>query len=149
MNHRKLKVNLNHHIFMLYKSAETCHLVPLTNILIFVTCGASYYMQVCSVQPPIQSLYHRYNARMFWTLAHKSSIPMGNFYMQERFLHSRIRLLYPWVWCIYIQECSVHLLVRLLFPWVQCHHCGRNTHFGQIYFGVPNFNFKNIYMKFE
>ena len=28
-------------------------------------------------------------------------------------------------------------------------HCGRNTHFRQIYFGVPNFNFKNIYMKFE
>ena len=28
-------------------------------------------------------------------------------------------------------------------------HCGRNTHFRRIYFGVPNFNFKNIYVKFE
>ena len=28
-------------------------------------------------------------------------------------------------------------------------HCGRKTHFRGIYFGVPNFNFKNIYIKFE
>ena len=32
---------------------------------------------------------------------------------------------------------------------IPTNHCGRNTHFRQIYFGVPNFNFKNIYMKFE
>ena len=32
---------------------------------------------------------------------------------------------------------------------LQVGHCGRNTHFRQIHFGVPNFNFKNIYMKFE
>ena len=29
-------------------------------------------------------------------------------------------------------------------------HCGRNTHFRQIYFGVPDFNFKYIiYIKFK
>ena len=28
-------------------------------------------------------------------------------------------------------------------------HCGRNSHFKQIYFDVPNFNFKYVYMKFE
>ena len=58
---RKWKVNLNHCIFMLYKSAETCHPVSLpckgTNMLIFVTCRASFYLRVWSVQPPIQSLY--------------------------------------------------------------------------------------------
>ena len=62
------------------------------------------------------------HARMFCTLGHMSSIPMGaiNFYMQELFLHSLIRLLYhPWVWCIYMQECSVHSLICLLLPWVQ------------------------------
>ena len=46
---------------MLYKSAETCHPVSLpckgTNILMFETCGASFYLWVWSVQPPIQSLY--------------------------------------------------------------------------------------------
>ena len=84
---------------------------------------------------------HRCNARawnLFWasvaklvlwqlmillpcTLPHKSSINMGaiNFYMQERFLHSLIPLLFPWVWCIYMQECSVHSLICLLFKWVQ------------------------------
>ena len=62
------------------------------------------------------------HARMFCTLTHTSSIPIGviNFHMQECFLHSLIRLLYPWVWCIYMQECSVHSLICLLFPWVQC-----------------------------
>ena len=36
-------------------------------------------------------------ARMFCTLARTSSIPMGavNFYMQEHFLHSLIRLITP------------------------------------------------------
>ena len=59
MNPGKLKVNLNH-IFMSYKSAETCHLVSFpskgTNIFIFVTCGASFYLWVWSVQLLIQSL---------------------------------------------------------------------------------------------
>ena len=27
-------------------------------------------------------------------------------------------------------------------------HCGRNTHFKQIYFDVPTFNFKYVHMKF-
>ena len=47
MNPGKWKVNLNHDIFMLCKSVETCHPVSLpckgTNILIFVTCGVSFY----------------------------------------------------------------------------------------------------------
>ena len=61
-------------------------------------------------------------ARIFCVLAHTSSIPMGaiNFYMQERFLHLLIPLLFPCLQCIYMQECSVHSLVHLLFPWVQC-----------------------------
>ena len=87
MNPRKLKVNLNHRIFMLHKSAETCHPVSLpckgTNILIFVTCGASFYLQVWSVQPPIQSLYP-------WVRC---------IYMQECSLHLLIHLLFPWVQC--------------------------------------------------
>ena len=84
MNPRKWKVNLNLNIFMLHKSAETCHPVSLpckgTNILIFVTCRASFYLWVWSVQPPIQSLladttsilmFAMYlHARMFCTLTH-------------------------------------------------------------------------------
>ena len=119
MNPRKLKVNLNHYIFMLYKSAETRHPVSLpckdTNILIFVTCGASFYLRLWSVQPPIQSLYlwvrciYILHARMFCTLAHTSSIPMGaiNFYMLEHFF-------------ALADTTSIQILVCLLFPWVQC-----------------------------
>ena len=79
---------------MLYKSAETCHPVSLpckgTNILIFVTCGASFYLRVWSVQPPIQSIpagEMYLLARMFCAFAHKSSNPMGaiNFYIQRTF----------------------------------------------------------------
>ena len=49
-------------------------------------------------------------------------IPMGAMYlyMQEHSVHSLIRLLYLWVWCIYMQECSVHLFIWLLYPWVRC-----------------------------
>ena len=32
---------------------------------------------------------------------------------------------------------------------LQMDHCGRNTHFRQICFSVPNFNFKYVYIKFE
>ena len=66
------------------------------------------------------------HARMFCTLAHMSSNPMGviNFYMQECFLQSLIDFYthgpWPWVWCIYMQECSVHLHICFLIPWVQC-----------------------------
>ena len=62
------------------------------------------------------------HARMFCTLAHTSSIPMGaiNFYMLEPFLHSLIPLLFPCLRCIYMKECFVYSLVCLLFPWVQC-----------------------------
>ena len=87
MNPRKWKVNLNHCIFMLYKSVETCHLVSLpckgTNILIFVTCGVSFYLRVWSVQTPIQSQYP-------WVRC---------IYMQECSVHSLIHLLLPWVQC--------------------------------------------------
>ena len=85
MNPGKWKVNLNHRIFMLYESAETCHPVSLpckgTSILIFVTCGANFYLRVWSVQPPIQSLYS-------WVRC---------IYMQECSVHLLIRLLFPWV----------------------------------------------------
>ena len=104
MNPGKWKVNLNH-IFMLYKSVETCHPVSLpckgTSILIFVICGASFYLWVWSVQLWIQSLYAWvwciHMQRMFCALSHMSSIPMGaiNLYMQECFLHLLIWLLYP------------------------------------------------------
>ena len=121
MNPRKWKVNLNHHIFMLYKSAETCHPVSLpfngTNILIFVTCGASFNLWVWSVQPLIQYLYPwvrciyiKLHARMFCALAHTSSIPMGaiNFNMQKCSLHSLIPLPFSCLQCIYMQERSIH-----------------------------------------
>ena len=127
----KWKVNLNHRIFMLYKSAETCHPVSLTckgtNIQIFVTCGASFYLRVWSVQPPIQSLYP-------WVRC---------IYMQECSVHLLICLLFPWVQQIstfknvfntrwyhfYSHVCDVFTCknvlytrsVRLLFPRVQCH----------------------------
>ena len=85
---------------MSYKSIETCHPVSLpckgTNILMFVTCGASFYLWVWSVQPIKYNLYtcgldvftcknvlctHSYifyshgcnkflHARTFFTLAH-------------------------------------------------------------------------------
>ena len=87
MNPGNWKVNLNHCIFMLYKSAETCHPVSLpckgTNILIFVTCGASFYLYVWSVQPQIQSPY----------------LLVRCIYMQECSVHLLIRLLFPWVQC--------------------------------------------------
>ena len=73
-----------------------------------------------TISIPMGAMY--LHARMFCALAHTSSIPMGtiNFYMQERFFHSLIRLLYPCLQCICMQECSAHSLVRLLFLWVQC-----------------------------
>ena len=78
---------------------EICHPSSLpcngTNILIFVTCGASFYLRVWSVQLPIQSLYPWVRCiYMFCTLARTSSIPMYaiNFYMQEHFLPSLIQL---------------------------------------------------------
>ena len=85
MNSGKLKVNLNHHIFMLYKSAKTCHPLSLpcrgTNILIYVTCGASFYLRLWSVQPPIQSLYPLVSCIYMQECSvhslHMSSIPMG------------------------------------------------------------------------
>ena len=68
---------------MLFKSAETCHPVSLpcegTNILILVTCGASFYLLIWSVQPPIQSLYPWFRC----------------IYRQE----CSVRLLLPWVQC--------------------------------------------------
>ena len=113
MNPGKWKVNLNH-IFMFYKSAD---LSPG-----FITMQGQKYSHICNlwgkflpagmictttdtISIPVGAIY--LHARMFCALAQTSSIPMGaiNFYMQECFLHSLIRLLYPWVWCIYMQEC--------------------------------------------
>ena len=118
-----MKSYLNHRIFMLYKSVETCHPVSLpykgTNILIFVTCRANFYLWVWSVQPPIQSLYP-------WVRC---------IYMQECSMHFLIHLhddlLFPWVQVatnLYMQErfctrwstTSIQMLVHVLFPWVQC-----------------------------
>ena len=161
---------------MLYKSVDTCHPVSLpckgTNILLFVTCGTSFHLQpagmICTttdtISTPMGEIY--LHARMFCAHAHMSSIrtiPMGaiNFYMLEGFLHSLIPLIFSCLRCIYMQECSVHSLHTSSIPMgamseletclepVKPNNCGRNTHFRQIHFGVPNFNFKNIYMKFE
>ena len=105
---------------MLYKSVETWHPVSLpckgTNILIFVTCGASFLPagMICTTSDTISipegEMY--LHARIFCALAHKSCVPMDaiNFYIQERFLHSLIPLLFSCLRCIYMQECSVHLL---------------------------------------
>ena len=60
----------------------------------------------------------------FWCPVHLlvSSIYMGaiNLYMQERFSHLLIPLLFPCLQCIHMQEYAVHSPIRLLFPWVQC-----------------------------
>ena len=82
-------------------------------------------------------------ARMFWTLAHKYSIPMGaiNFYMKERFftlayttfvpmgvmyLHARMFCTLVHMSSIpmgainfYMQEHFLHSLIPLLFPCVK------------------------------
>ena len=58
------------------------------------------------------------HARMFCTPAHTPSIPMGAMYLdlQERFLHSLIPLLFPWVRWIYMQECFFTLADTILYP---------------------------------
>ena len=50
---------------------------------------------MCTTFIPMGALY--LHARMFYTLAHTSSVPIGAMYlyMQERFLHSLIPLLFP------------------------------------------------------
>ena len=138
MNPGKWKVNLNHCIFMLYKSAETCHPVSLpckgTNIHIFVTCGVSFYLWVWSVQPPIQSLYpwvRCYYMQECSVHLLMSFIPMCaiNFYIQERFfiltdttsilmfvmyLHARMLCtLAPYVF--YYRGCNKFLHARTFF----------------------------------
>ena len=56
---------------------------------------------------------------MFCALTHTSSIPMSaiNFYMQERFLHSLIPLLFPWVQCQSLKpvlgQCSQTVFVKV------------------------------------
>ena len=77
MNPGKWKVNLNHHIFMLYKSMETCHPVSLpckgTSILIFATCGKKFLPagMICTTTDTISVIVG------FSTLTRTSSIPMG------------------------------------------------------------------------
>ena len=61
------------------------------------------------------------HARMFCALAHTSSIPMDaiNFYIKERFLLTDTTFI-PMFGMIYLQECFLHSPIRLLFPWVEC-----------------------------
>ena len=109
---------------------ETCHPVLLpckdTNILIFVTCGASFYLWVWSVQPPIPipvgEMY--LHARMFYALAHMLSIPMGsiNFYMQELFYTQ---------YYFYTHVCDVFTCKNVLYthPYVfYSHGCNKFLH---------------------
>ena len=114
MNPRKCKVNLNHRIFVLYKSAETCHPVSFpckgTNILIFevFTCGYDLYNHrynfytrgwevfICNNVLWLALVFycHRCNkflhARMFFTLADTTYILIFAIYLhaQECFVHS-------------------------------------------------------------
>ena len=105
MNPRKWKINLNRRIFMYINLSLPC---KGTNILIFVTCVASFYPWVWSVQPPIQSLYPRVrciylqecsahspifyshgcskflHATTFLTLADTTFIPMFAMYLPAR-----------------------------------------------------------------
>ena len=95
---------------------ETCHSVSLlckgTNILIFVICGQFLPAgMICTttdtISIPVGEMY--LHARVFCALAHTSSIPMGaiNFYMQERFLHSLIPLLFKCWLVFYSHGCNV------------------------------------------
>ena len=80
---------------MLYKSVETYHPVSLpckdTNILIFVTCGASFYLLVWSVQSPIQSLYPW--ARCIYVITCKNVLCTCSYIFYShgcnKFLHAR------------------------------------------------------------
>ena len=98
MNPRKRRVNLNHHIFMLYKSVETGHPVSLpckvtNNSHIYILWGKFLPVgMICTTTDTMGEMY--LHARMFCALAHTYSIPMGaiHFYMQEHFLHWLIRL---------------------------------------------------------
>ena len=128
MNNGKWTVNLNHRFLMLYKSAETCHPISLpckgTNILIFVTCGASFYLRVWSVNLPIQSLYpwvrciymqecsvhllivfysHGCNkflhARMFFTLTDTTSILIFAMYLHARMFCTLAPYIFYSHWC--------------------------------------------------
>ena len=69
-----------------------------------------------TISIPLGEMY--LHARMFCALAHMSSIPTCaiNFYMQERFLHSLIPLLFPCLWCFYMQECPVQSLHMSSIP---------------------------------
>ena len=110
---------------MLYKSADICRPILLpckgTRILKFVTYCYSFYLRVRSVQIQIQSLYPLvrdvFAAKTFCTLA-DTFIPVGAMiYMQERSLHSLIRLLY--LWCdIFTCKNVLYTRIRLLYPQV-------------------------------
>ena len=66
---------------------------------------------ICTTRYNLYTSGEKYlHAKMFCTLARTSSIPMDaiNVYMQERFEHPPIQLLYPCLRCIYLQGCSVH-----------------------------------------
>ena len=117
---------------MLYKSVETCHPVWLpckgTNILIFVTCGASLpASMICTttdtISIPVGEMY--LHARMFCVLAHTSSIPMGaiNFYMQwcKDVFYTGWYHFYSHVWDVFTYKNVLYTRsVCLLFPCLQC-----------------------------
>ena len=121
MNPGKWKVNLNHRNLCYINMRRLVKLSPgfitmqghkYTNILIFVTYLASFYLRVWSVQPLIQSLYP-------W---------MRCIYMQECSVHLLICLLFPWVQLIctcknifsLADTTFIQMPICLLFPWVQC-----------------------------
>ena len=96
MNPRKWKMNLNNYIFMLYKSAETCHPVSLpfkgTNILIFVTCGEVLPVgMICTttntISIPVGEMY--LHARMFCALSHVSYSHGYNTFLRARTFYTR------------------------------------------------------------
>ena len=101
---------------MLCKSAETCHPVSLpckgTNILIFVTCGASF---TCGYD-----LYnHRCNLYTHgWDVFTCKNVLCTHSYVFyshgcNKFLHAR-------TFFTLADATSIHMLVHLLFTWVQC-----------------------------
>ena len=96
MNHTKWKVILILHIFMLYKSVETCQLSPS-----FITMQGHKYFHICNlwgkflpvgmictttntISIPVGEMY--WHAKMFCALSHMpNSHGAINFYMQELF----------------------------------------------------------------
>ena len=113
---------------MLHKSAEISLTISLlcrvTRIQIFVTWGASFYLWVQSVQPPIWSLNPWVQCIYLWNVLYTRWYHIHPLVqcicMQERSDHSLRQSLYPLMRCISMQECSLHVLRQSLYPLVQC-----------------------------